>query len=65
MGYAQCNVDFPNADVSPYLALENVDPEWLKAVGYEGPSLAGKGEGKEEEGREAKEAGVGGNALVE
>jgi hypothetical protein len=39
MGHAQCNVDFPNSDVSPYLALENIDPKWLKAIGYEGPAL--------------------------
>jgi hypothetical protein len=39
MGYAQCNVEYPNSDVSPYLALENIDPKWLKAIGYEGPAL--------------------------
>jgi hypothetical protein len=39
MGYAQCNAEYPNSDVSPYLALENIDPKWLKAIGYEGPAL--------------------------
>lgn len=39
MGYAVCNKNFPNSDVSPYLALENIDPKWLKAIGYEGPAL--------------------------
>jgi hypothetical protein len=39
MGFAKCNVEFPNSDVSPYLALENIDPKWLKAIGYDGPAL--------------------------
>jgi hypothetical protein len=39
MGYAQCNVEYPNSDVCPYLSLENIDPKWLKAIGYEGPAL--------------------------
>ncbi|KAH6259915.1 hypothetical protein HBI42_095670 [Parastagonospora nodorum] len=39
MGFAKCNVTYPEADVSPYLALENIDPKWLKAIGYEGPAL--------------------------
>ncbi|KAH7381347.1 hypothetical protein DE146DRAFT_704940 [Phaeosphaeria sp. MPI-PUGE-AT-0046c] len=39
MGYAVCNANFPNSDVSPYLCLENIDPKWLKAVGYEGPAF--------------------------
>jgi hypothetical protein len=39
MGYAQCNVEYPNSDVCPYLALENIDPKWLKAIGYGGPAL--------------------------
>lgn len=38
MGYAKCNVAFPDADVSPYLSLENIDPKWLRAIGYEGPA---------------------------
>ena len=24
--------------MSPYLQLENIDPKWLKAIGYEGPA---------------------------
>ena len=36
MGYAICNKFFPETDVSPYLQLENIDPKWLKAIGYEG-----------------------------
>jgi hypothetical protein len=39
MGNAMCNVKFPDSDVSPYLQLENIDPLWLKAVGYAGPAL--------------------------
>jgi hypothetical protein len=39
MGFAKCNIAYPDADVSPYLALENIDPKWLKAMGYEGPAL--------------------------
>ncbi|CAO2658339.1 Nn.00g060620.m01.CDS01 [Neocucurbitaria sp. VM-36] len=38
MGFAVCNKKFPDADVSPYLQVENVDPRWLKAIGYEGPA---------------------------
>lgn len=38
MGYAMCNAKFPDSDVSPYLQLENIDPKWLKAIGYEGPA---------------------------
>jgi hypothetical protein len=60
MGYAQCNVDYPNADVSPYLALENIDPQWLKAVGYEGPALVAM----EEKEHTAVDGGVEGNTLV-
>lgn len=32
MGYAVRNVK-EGSDLSPYLALENIDPKWLKAVG--------------------------------
>lgn len=39
MGYAVCNVKFPNSDISPYLQVENIDPQWLKAIGYEGPAF--------------------------
>jgi hypothetical protein len=39
MGYAICNVKYPESDVSPYLQLENIDPKWLKAIGYEGPAV--------------------------
>lgn len=39
MGFANVNVEFPNSDVSPYLQLENIDPQWLKAIGYNGPAL--------------------------
>ncbi|KAF1941667.1 FAD/NAD(P)-binding domain-containing protein [Clathrospora elynae] len=39
MGYAMCNVKFPESDVAPYLQLEHIDPKWLKAIGYEGPAL--------------------------
>ncbi|KAH7070063.1 hypothetical protein FB567DRAFT_218995 [Paraphoma chrysanthemicola] len=62
MGYAQCNVDFPNADVSPYLSLENIDPKWLKAVGYTGPALevqkAIDNKEKPAVEREAKDGGI-------
>lgn len=33
MGAALCNVNFPNADVSPWLAMDKVDPRWLAAMG--------------------------------
>lgn len=39
MGFAVRNVKYPDSDVSPYLALENIDPKWLKAIGYESPAL--------------------------
>lgn len=38
MGYAMCNVKYPELDVSPYLQLENIDPKWLEAIGYEKPA---------------------------
>lgn len=38
MSYAVCNRKFPEANVSPYLQLENIDPKWPKAIGYEGPA---------------------------
>jgi hypothetical protein len=49
MGYAKRNKQFPEADVSPYLQLENIDPEWLKAIGYDGPA------GEVQKAREQKE----------
>lgn len=33
MGAALSNVT-QGADVSPYIQLENIDPRWLKAIGY-------------------------------
>lgn len=36
MGSSVCNVQFPNSDLSPYIAVENIDPKWLKAIGYPG-----------------------------
>ncbi|KAJ4321385.1 hypothetical protein N0V94_002922 [Neodidymelliopsis sp. IMI 364377] len=38
MGLAVCNIKYPDADISPYLQLENIDPKWLKAIGYGGPA---------------------------
>jgi hypothetical protein len=38
MGYAVCNKKYPEADISPYLQVENIDPKWLKAIGYDGPA---------------------------
>jgi len=38
MGYAVCNKRYPEADISPYLQVENIDPKWLKAIGYDGPA---------------------------
>jgi hypothetical protein len=38
MGYAVCNKRYPEADISPYLRVENIDPKWLKAIGYDGPA---------------------------
>lgn len=48
MGAALSNVK-QGADISPYLQLENIDPRWLKAIGYKGAAL------EVEEAREAKE----------
>jgi hypothetical protein len=64
MGSAQCNVDFPDSDVCPYLSLENIDPRWLKAIGYEGPALEVE-KAKEEKERPAvektaRDSGLGG-----
>jgi hypothetical protein len=68
MGYATCNVEFPNSDVSPYLKLENIDPKWLKAIGYEGPALEVEKVRDEKEApaveRTAKDGGVGEQPLV-
>jgi hypothetical protein len=33
MGAALSNVT-QGADISPYIQLENIDPRWLKAIGY-------------------------------
>ena len=40
-------------DPSPYLSVENIDPEWLKAIGYEGKidnegAVQGRGKRKRE-----------------
>jgi hypothetical protein len=68
MGYAICNVEFPNSDVSPYLQLENIDPKWLKAIGYEGPALEVEKVRDEKEApavkRTAKDGSVGEQPLV-
>ncbi|PSN74052.1 FAD/NAD(P)-binding domain-containing protein [Corynespora cassiicola Philippines] len=37
MGYTTANVK-AGSDLSPYLQLENIDPKWLKAIGYKGPA---------------------------
>ncbi|KAF2741842.1 FAD/NAD(P)-binding domain-containing protein [Sporormia fimetaria CBS 119925] len=34
MGFARANVE-KGADLSPYLQLENIDPKWLTAIGYQ------------------------------
>ena len=60
MGYAKCNVEFPNSDVSPYLALENIDPKWLKAIGYEGPALEVQRAIERKEGAEVERTGADG-----
>lgn len=38
MGYANANVK-EGGDLSPYLQLENIDPKWLKAIGYKGAAM--------------------------
>lgn len=38
MGYAKSNVQ-EKADLSPYLQIENIDPNWLESIGYKGPAL--------------------------
>ncbi|KAF2472585.1 FAD/NAD(P)-binding domain-containing protein [Lindgomyces ingoldianus] len=37
MGYSKLNL-VPGSDLSPYLQVQNIDPKWLKAIGYEGPT---------------------------
>jgi hypothetical protein len=68
MGYAVCNKEFPNADVSPYLCLENIDPKWLKAIGYEGPALEVQKVREEKDTpaleRKGEDASVGGQPLL-
>ncbi|KAI8931470.1 hypothetical protein NX059_011138 [Plenodomus lindquistii] len=68
MGYAVRNVHYPEADVSPYLALENMDSKWLKAIGYDGPAgeVEKAREEKEEPAvvREGRDAGVSRNSLA-
>jgi len=60
MGYAMRNKLFPEADVSPYLAVENIDPEWLKAVGYEGAAGVVEQVRERREGVEVERTGVDG-----
>ena len=38
MGYANLNVK-EGGDLSPYLQPENIDPKWLKAIGYKSPAM--------------------------
>lgn len=33
MGFSMAN-KIKGSDLSPYLQLENIDPQWLEAVGY-------------------------------
>lgn len=35
MGASLLNVT-QGADISPYIQLENIDPKWLRAIGYKG-----------------------------
>ena len=51
---------FPEADVSPYLALENIDPKWLKAIGYEGSAGVVEEVRERKEGVEVERTGVDG-----
>lgn len=37
MGFSMSNLK-EGSDLSPYLQLENIDPKWLKAIGYKGPA---------------------------
>jgi hypothetical protein len=41
LGYSMANVAYAQgaeADVSPYIQLENIDPKWLEAIGYKEPA---------------------------
>jgi hypothetical protein len=58
LGNAICNVKFPDSDVSPYLRLENMDPQWLKAIGYEGPALEVEEARQEKEEPQVKRTGT-------
>lgn len=35
MGFCKSNLE-EGVDLSPYLQLENIDPKWLKAIGFKG-----------------------------
>ena len=37
MGYANLDAN-KGGDLRPYLQLENIDPRWLNAIGYEKPA---------------------------
>ena len=60
MGDAMRTKLFPEADVSPYLAVENIDPQWLKAIGYEGSAGVVEGVRERKEGVEVERTGVDG-----
>ncbi|KAL9108033.1 MAG: hypothetical protein Q9227_007139 [Pyrenula ochraceoflavens] len=50
-----------NQDVSPYMKVENIDPKWLRAIGYKGEidSDGAVVEGRREERGEMNELGIG------
>lgn len=57
MGFTRELVE--KGDPSPYLRVENIDPEWLKEIGYRGPLLGSQGAGTK---RDLNEMG---NGVVE
>jgi len=48
MGFTKSNIT-EGADLSPYIQLENLDPKWLKAIGYDGAAKEVAAERKKKE----------------
>lgn len=59
MGFTRELVE--KGDPSPYLKVENIDPEWLKEIGYRGPLL----NEQKNEGAKKRDLNEMGNGVVE
>ncbi|KAF2847539.1 hypothetical protein T440DRAFT_481759 [Plenodomus tracheiphilus IPT5] len=66
--YEDFNIEYPNSDVSPSLAMENIDPKWLAAIGYERTAKKVEKAREEKEDviveRNSTDGGEGGNSLT-